>query len=155
MGSSAWDPRRFGDWADTSFARQRVTQLYDLQYAIPFPHRLLVSGGRCSAHRFPKLQEKGAQFGQIGGWERAMWFDRGGQAYTDEGLSFRDDEPWREAIRDECLAVRDAVGVMDHGGFTKYEVTGAGAEAFLSRMLTGTVPKEGRVKLSYMLTRKA
>lgn len=152
---SAWDPRRFGDWADTNFARQRVTQLYDLQYAIPFPHRLLASGRPLQrTPLYEKLLEKGAQFGQIGGWERAMWFDRGGQAYTDEGLSFRDDEPWREAIRDECLAVRDAVGVMDHGGFTKYEVTGAGAEAFLSRMLTGTVPKEGRVKLSYMLTPK-
>lgn len=152
---AAWDPRRFGDWADGDYARSRVVELYDLQYAIPFPHRLLASGrpvNRTPLH--DTLKAKGAQFGQIGGWERAMWFDRGGQAYDDARLGFRDDEPWREATRSECLAVRDAVGVMDHGGFTKYEVHGPGAEAFLNHVLSGTVPKLGRVKLSYLLTPK-
>ena len=150
---AAWDPRRFGGWADRDYARARVVELYDLQYAIPFPHRLLGSGR--PVHRTPlyeTLKARGAQFGQIGGWERAMWFDRGGQAYDDGKLSFRDREPWREAVRTECLAVRDAVGVMDHGGFTKFEISGPGAGGYLERILCGTVPRVGRVKLSYMLT---
>lgn len=150
---AAWDPRRFGSWADRDYAQSRVVELYDLQYAIPFPHRLLASGrpvNRTSLYEV--LKAKGAQFGQIGGWERAMWFDRGGEAYDDARLCFRDDEPWREAVRAEALAVRDAVGVMDHGGFTKYEVSGPGAASFLNTVLCGTPPKLGRVKLSYMLT---
>ena len=152
---SAWDPRRFGDWADTSFAQNRVVHLYDLQYAIPYPHRLLSSGRPVqSTPLYDTLKAKGAQFGQIGGWERAMWFDRGGHAYDDTALSFRDDEPWRDAIAHECRAVRDAVGVMDHGGFTKFDISGPGAETFLNTVLTGTAPREGRVKLSYMLTPK-
>ena len=152
---AAWDPRRFGDWADENYAIDRVVELYDLQYAIPFPHRLLPSGrplGRTPLYE--TLKYKGAQFGQIGGWERALWFDRGDQAYDSDKLSFRDEEPWREAVRYECEAVRDAVGVMDHGGFTKYEVSGPGAKAFLETALCGTAPRVGRVKLSYMLTPK-
>jgi len=150
---AAWDPRRFGSWADRAYASARVVELYDLQYAIPFPHRLLASGR--PVNRTPlynTLESRGAQFGQIGGWERALWFDRGGQAYDEGRLSFRDDEPWRNAVRAECEAVRDAVGVMDHGGFTKFEVSGPGARAYLEHVLCGTVPNVGRVKLSYMLT---
>ncbi len=152
---SAWDPRRFGDWADETHARARVVQLYDLQYAIPYPHRLLPSGRPVNrTPLYDTLAAKGAQFGQIGGWERAMWFDRGGNAYDNEKLSFRDREPWRDAVKAECEAVRDAVGVMDHGGFTKYEVSGPGAQSYLERIICGTVPKPGRIKLSYMLTPK-
>jgi dimethylglycine dehydrogenase len=43
---------------------------------------------------------------------------------------------------------------MDHGGFTKYDLRGPGAEAYLSRVLCGGIPKVGRVRLSYMLTPK-
>ncbi len=152
---AAWDPRRFGDWADPPYARSRVVELYDLQYAIPFPHRLLPSGRPVGqTPLYDRLAAKGAQFGQIGGWERALWFDRGGQAYDADKLSFRDREPWRAAVRRECEAVRDAVGVMDHGGFTKYEVSGPGAAAYLERLLCGALPRVGRVRLSYMLTPK-
>ena len=152
---AAWDPRRFGGWATRDYAERRVVQLYDYQYAIPFPHRLLPSGRPVQQTPiYDRLAAKGAQFGQIGGWERAMWFDRGGEAYDEARLSFRDHEPWRSAVKRECEAVRDAVGVMDHGGFTKYLVTGDGAEAFLNRVMCGAAPKAGRVKLSYMLTPK-
>ena len=41
---------------------------------------------------------------------------------------------------------------MDHGGFTKFEVEGAGAGAFLDRVFCGSLPRVGRVKLAYMLT---
>lgn len=152
---AAWDPRRFGQWADETYARDRVVELYDLQYAIPFPHRLLPSGRPVQqTPLYGVLRDKGAQFGQIGGWERALWFDRGDNEYDAEKLSFRDGEPWEDAVRQECMAVRDRVGVMDHGGFTKYEVEGPGATGFLDQVFCGAMPKVGRVKLSYMLTPK-
>jgi len=69
-------------------------------------------------------------------------------------LSFRNTEPWHAAVRRECETVRDGVGIMDHGGFTKYTVEGAGASAFLDRVFCGRLPEIGHVKLSYMLTSK-
>lgn len=149
---SAWDPRRFGDWADADYARARIVELYDLQYAIPYPHRLIQSGRPLrKTPLYDRLKTKGAVFGQVGGWERAFWFDRNDD-YDAAALSFRNTEPWREAVKHECETVRDRVGIMDHGGFTKYEVSGAGAEAYLDRVFCGRLPPEGRVRLSYMLT---
>lgn len=152
---SAWDPRRFGDWATPDYAHARAAQHYDLQYAIPYPHRIL-DRGRPVQHTplYDRLRDQGAVMGQIAGWERAFWFqtptlrDRG-----DASLSFHH-EPWQDAVRDECRTVMQSVGVMDHGGFTKYDLRGPGAEQFLSRVMCGGVPGVGRVRLSYMLTPK-
>jgi dimethylglycine dehydrogenase len=145
---AAWDPRRFGDWASHDYATERAVELYDLQYAIPFPHRILASAR--PVQRTPlygDLAARGAVFGQVGGWERAFWFgETGGQ--NEDDLSFRDSEPWRAAVRRECAAVRDGVGVMDHGGFTKFEVEGEGASAFLDRVFCGSLPKVGRVTVA-------
>ncbi len=156
---AAWDPRRFGNWATQDYAIRRAAELYGLQYAIPYPHRLLTSARPLQRTAlYERLAEKGAVFGQIGGWERAFWFagaDRPDPGHDGYGhLSFRDDEPWRAAVSGECAAVRDAVGVMDHGGFTKYEVEGPGAAAFLDQVFCGPLPRVGRVRLSYMLTPK-
>ncbi|MEM1300547.1 MAG: aminomethyltransferase family protein, partial [Pseudomonadota bacterium] len=96
--------------------------------------------------------QRGAVMGQIGGWERAMWFERVGARNTG-ALSFHE-EPWHAAVRAECETVRDAVGVMDHGGFTKYAVAGPGAATYLSKVFCGSLPAVGRVRLSYMLTNK-
>ena len=151
---AAWDPRRFGSWASQDYAVSRAVELYDLQYAIPYPHRLLTSGRPLRrTSLYDRLLSKGAVFGQVGGWERAFWFDTAGDD-DPAALSFRDEEPWRPAVARECAAVRDRVGVMDHGGFTKYEVEGPGAEAFLDRVFCGRLPAVGRVKLAYMLTPK-
>ncbi len=149
---AAWDPRRFGDWADAEYARARIVELYDLQYAIPFPHRIIQSGRPLQqTPLYARLRDEGAVFGQVGGWERAFWFDRAGN-HAPEKLSYRNAEPWRDAVRAECEGVRDGVGLMDHGGFTRYEVTGANAADFMDRVFCTPLPAVGRVKLAYMLT---
>ncbi len=151
---SFWDPRRFGEsWATFDYAVQRACELYEHQYAIPYPHRLWKSGR--PVQRTPlhdRLKARGAVFGQIAGWERAFWFET--EAVKDDGaLSFHH-EAWHEAVRAECEAVRDVVGVMDHGGFTRFEVEGPGATDFLDHVFCGAMPNPGRIKLSYMLTPK-
>lgn len=152
---AAWDPRRFGDWATLDYAHARASQHYDLQYAIPFPHRNMERGRPVQrTSLYDRLVQQGAVMGQIAGWERAFWFQT--DAIRDGGdanLSFHH-EPWQDAVAEECRTVARSVGVMDHGGFTKYDLRGPGAEAFLSRVLCGGVPKVGRVRLSYMLTPK-
>jgi len=151
---SAWDPRRFGDWATKHYAQTRIVDLYGLQYAIPYPHRVLSSARPVQqTPLYQTLKAQGAIYGQIGGWERAFWFDIRG-IHDPEHLSFRDDEPWCSAVQSECEAVRDRVGVMDHGGFTKFEVEGRDATAFLKRVFCTSMPVPGRVRLSYMLTPK-
>ena len=152
---STWDPRRFGEWATPDYAHARAAQHYDLQYAIPYPHRILTSGRPVQrTPLYDRLVADGAVMGQIAGWERAFWFRTPAVKDTGEdGLSFHE-EPWHAAVRTECQTVRDSVGVMDHGGFTRFSVTGPRAEAALSQVFCGTIPKPGQVRLGYMLTPK-
>ncbi|MGB0506939.1 MAG: GcvT family protein [Pikeienuella sp.] len=148
---SAWDPRRFGDWATQDYAAARASEHYDLQYAIPYPHRIMTSGRSVNqTPLYDHLKDQGAVMGQIGGWERAFWFKRDEVPDT---LSF-DHEPWQDAVQAECETVRDAVGVMDHGGFTKFVLEGPDAADVINRLICGTLPPVGRVRLSYMLTPK-
>ncbi len=150
---ASWDPRRFGDWATPDYAHARASEHYDLQYAIPYPHRNMRSGRPVQrSPLYDQLKQSGADMGQIGGWERAFWFETDDCPNTDE-LSFHK-EPWHDAIRQECLTVANSVGVMDHAGFTKFTVEGPGAEVFLNSLFCGSIPAPGRVRLSYMLTPK-
>ncbi|MBC6437592.1 MAG: FAD-dependent oxidoreductase [Rhodobacteraceae bacterium] len=151
---SFWDSRRFGEeWAGYDYTVKRASELYEHQYAIPYPHRLWKAGRPVqTTPLYNTLKARGAQFGQIAGWERAFWFETDA-VRNDGGLSFRH-EAWHDAVRAECEGVRDNVGVMDHGGFTRYEVEGSKATEFLNYVFCGTMPSVGRVKLSYMLTPK-
>ncbi|MEM9126004.1 MAG: FAD-dependent oxidoreductase [Pseudomonadota bacterium] len=152
---AAWDPRRFGDWATQDYAHARASQHYDLQYAIPYPHRNMQRGRPVQrTPLYDTLVQHGAVMGQIAGWERALWFQTDAvRDGGDDDLSFHH-EPWQNAVAQECRTVADSVGVMDHGGFTKYDLRGPGAGAFLSKVLCGGIPGPGRVRLSYMLTPK-
>jgi len=151
---SSWDPRRFDEaWATFKYTARRASELYEHQYAIPYPHRLWKSQRPVqTTPLYDRLKEKGAVFGQIAGWERAFWFQTD-QIKDDGKLSFYH-ECWHDAVRAECRGVRDHVGVMDHGGFTRYEVEGPGATDYLTHVFCGAMPNVGRVKLSYMLTPK-
>ncbi|MDW3178247.1 MAG: FAD-dependent oxidoreductase [Acidimicrobiia bacterium] len=149
-----WDPRRYGSWARAgvgrdSYANTRVREMYEHQYGAPFPHRIWQSARPVQQTAlYDTLAAKGARFGQIAGWERAFWF--GADEYSHDALSYRD-EHWHEAVAEECRAVRDHVGVMDHGGFTRYAISGPGAADYLDRVICTRLPSIGRVRLSYLL----
>jgi dimethylglycine dehydrogenase len=87
-------------------------------------------------------------FGARGGWERATWFVPDGHA-AEQRLSFHRTN-WHDAVGEECRAVRERVGVLDLGGFAKFEVAGPGAAACLDRLICGRLPKVGRIALAYM-----
>jgi dimethylglycine dehydrogenase len=54
-------------------------------------------------------------------------------------------------VRDECRAVRSAVGLLEIATFARYEVTGPGARVWLDRVVAGRLPREGRIALAPML----
>ena len=68
------------------------------------------------------LKARGAQFSQVFGWERARWYDPSGKG---EQFSFKRSN-WWDHVRNECLAVRERVGLMDLSTFAKFEITGPG-----------------------------
>jgi len=144
----AVDPRRFTDFANQAYTRAKAVELYQNEYAVVFPLQERPAGRPAkTTPLFHQLKAKGAMFGARGGWERATWFAPDG-APAREQPSFRRTN-WFEAVGRECRAVRERVGVLDLGGFSKFEVTGPGAAAFLDRLTTGRLPGPGRISLAY------
>ena len=56
-----------------------------------------------------------------------------------------------EIVDAECKAVRAGVGLLDITGFSRFEVSGDGAEAWLNKMFSTKLPIAGRARLAVML----
>lgn len=57
-----------------------------------------------------------------------------------------------DIVTEECKATREAVGLLDISGFSRFEVSGVGAEAWLNHVMACDLPKAGRAKLAPMLS---
>ncbi len=147
------DPRRYTDYANQAYTAAKAVELYQNEYAIGFPHEERPAGRPAkTTPLYPLLESRGAMFGARGGWERAAWFvPEGEEKKLDLTLHYGN---WHEAVGEECRAVRERVGILDLGGFSKYEIGGPGAAAFLDRLISGRLPREGRISLSYFCNDK-
>ncbi|MET1012433.1 MAG: glycine cleavage T C-terminal barrel domain-containing protein, partial [Actinomycetota bacterium] len=88
----------------------------------------------------PWHEEHGAVFEDVGQWKRPRYFPG-------------DREDMDAAVARECLAVRNAAGVLDASTLGKIEVVGPDAAAFLDRMYTNrmsTLPV-GSIRYGFML----
>ena len=54
-------------------------------------------------------------------------------------------------VAEECEAVRERVGLVDISGFSRFEVSGKGAQEWLDRVMASRLPAPGRAKLAPML----
>lgn len=148
-----FDQRRYTDYADKQYVIDKAIELYQNEYAIGFANEERAAGRpRKTTALYQTLKAKGAMFGARGGWERAAWFPRNPAEAKQEPSFHRTN--WHDAVGEECKAVAERVGVMDLGGFSKFIVSGPGAEKWLDGLVCGALPKLGRVSLAYSLTEK-
>jgi len=147
-----FDRRRYTRYADAAYTRAKAIEVYQNEYAPAYPNEEREAGRPLkTSSLYASLKAKGAHFGARGGWERAIFFDPEDRV-TDHTLSFRRRRSWWSAIAAEVQAVRERVGVADLPGFSKFEVSGAGAETFLDSVTCSRLPQLGRVGLAYALT---
>ncbi len=157
QGQTEWDmwscdPRRFTAFAsDRDYAVAKGVEVYGHEYAIHFPRHTWPAGrNRKLSPIHDRVAALGAQFGVYNGWERANWYAQPGDDVSEASTqTFTRDGPWQKRIREECLAVRDAAGILDLPGFSRFRVQGPGAREWLSCMITGNVPAKGRIGLGY------
>jgi dimethylglycine dehydrogenase len=144
-----FDPRRFGDWAAKEYTSTVAVADYQHMYYCYKPaEQHEVGRGLRKSSLYDVLKARGAQFSQIFGWERTRWYDRTGKGET---FSFKRSN-WWSAVREECLAVRERVGLMDLSTFAKFEVAGPDAFTFLERICANKVPAgDGRIMLGHLL----
>ena len=146
------DRRRYTAYADVAYAKAKAVEVYQNEYAPAYPNEERAAGRPLKTSSLhARLKAKRAHFGARGGWERAVYFDPDG-SISEHTLSFRRERSWWNAIAAEVRAVRERVGVLDLPGFTKFEVSGRGAEAFLDTLTCSRLPRLGRIGLAYVLT---
>jgi dimethylglycine dehydrogenase len=150
----AVDPRRFGPYTSKRYVVQKNEETYRNVFVIHFPDEERPDARPAKTSPvYDKLKHMGAVFGQRYGWERANWFAPAGVEAKDQ-WSFRRSN-YFEHVGNECRRLRESVGVIDLTPFTKHEVTGLGAEAWLDRLVANKVPgKVGRMALCHALTRR-
>ncbi|RTE65127.1 FAD-dependent oxidoreductase [Amphritea opalescens] len=120
------------------YLEERTTESLGLLYETHFPFKQFKTArGVRRSVLHDQLKAQGAVFGVESGWERANWFANEGQTAEYE-LSFGR-QNWFDNNRAEHEAVRTSVGVIDQSSFSKYQIEGPDAEAFLNRICSNNV----------------
>src|SRR5437660_1414837 len=118
---------------------EALSQYYDIKY--PGEEKQAGRPLRVSP-AYPRHQELGAAFGEKGGWERVNWYESNA-AGGDASLRPRGwaGENWSPAIEVEALAARESAALFDQSSFSKLEVLGPGALAFLETLCANRIDR--------------
>ncbi|WP_289150757.1 sarcosine oxidase subunit alpha [uncultured Salipiger sp.] len=99
-------------------------------------------GGHFEVTRKTRIDEwaaaHGAAFEPVGQWRRAWYFPKAGESMDD-------------AVRRECAATRESLGIFDASTLGKIEVVGPDAVEFMNRMYTNPWTKLGVGRCRYGL----
>jgi dimethylglycine dehydrogenase len=145
------DVARFGAFATPKYTSIKVPENYSRRFRLAYPNEELPAAR--PVRRSPiyeRLKAAGACMGANYGLENALWFAPRGVEPT-ETPTYRRSEAF-PIVREECQAVRRAVGLYETTNYGKYEVCGRGARAWLDRVFSSRLPSVGRLALAPMLS---
>jgi glycine cleavage system aminomethyltransferase T/glycine/D-amino acid oxidase-like deaminating enzyme len=138
------DLNRFGrQYRSRSYTLARSYEALSQYYDIKYPGEEKQAGRPLRVSPvYARHKELAASFGEKGGWERVNWY-ASNAARGDESLRPRGwaGENWSPAIEVEARAARESVALFDQSSFSKLEVLGPGALAFLERMCANRIDR--------------
>ncbi len=146
----AMDIARYGKWISPGYTTPKVIENYRNRFSVVYPNEELPAARPCqTTPMYDIFDGMNAVWGQQNGLEVVNYFALAGDERY-ETPSFRRSNAW-EATAQEVKAVREAVGINEVQNFGKFMVRGAGARAWLDRIMAGRIPKVGRLSLTPML----
>ena len=143
------DVARFGTFAENrTYIKEMTGQFYSRRFVMTYPNEQLWAGRPLKmAPAYDAMTEAGAQWGVSWDLEVPIYFAPKG---FEEIPSLRRSNAF-DIVGEECRGVRDGVGILDIAGFSRYEVSGPNAQAWLDKMIAGRLPGPGRIRLAVML----
>ncbi len=140
--------------ATASFLTARVQEAVANQFEMHWPYKQMKTArGLCRSPLHEAFAAQGAVFGAPTGWERPLWF-----AATADEAEIRysyGDQPWWPAAAREAQALQERAALFELSPFTKIEVAGPEAEAFLQGLCANDLAgAPGRLTYSQMLNRR-
>lgn len=149
----AMDVARFGRWISPGYTLPKVIENYQKRFSVSYPNEELPAARpHHTTPMYDIFSDMGAVWGQQFGLEVPNYFAQGDEPRY-ETPSFRRSDAF-DATGREVRAVRTAVGINEVQNFGKYLISGAGARAWLDRVMAGRVPAKGRLSLTPMLSPK-
>ena len=132
------DIARMGRWASQRrWMHERTVESLGGLYAMHWPNKQPETArGLRRLPLDPAYRAAGASMGQVGGWERPLWFDPSAGANGPTVRYSYVDPSWFPVVRDEVRATREGVALYDLTTYAKFEVAGPGALAGLDRLVT-------------------
>jgi dimethylglycine dehydrogenase len=146
--ADAWpmDIARYGGFAcNREYIKQTTGQFYSRRFVMTYPNEQLSAGRplkKSPAH--DAMNADGTMWGCSWGLEIPLVF---GPPGFKETPTLKRSNAF-DIVGEECRAVREHVGLLDIAGFSRYEVTGKDARAWLDRTVAGRLPAPGRARLA-------
>ncbi len=150
--ADAWpmDIARYGEFtSNREYIKQTTGQFYSRRFVMTYPNEQLPAGRPLKkSAAYTAMSNAGALWGELWGLEVPLCFGPEGFAETP---SLKRSNAF-DLVAEECKAVREQVGLLDITAFSRYEISGAGAEVWLDRILACPLPKPGRSRLAPMVS---
>ena len=143
------DVARFGKYAENrDYIREKTGQFYSRRFVMTYPNEQLWEARPLrTSPAYAEMTEAGANWGEMYGLEIPIYFaDKG----FEETPTLKRSNAF-DIVGEECRTVRETCGILDITGFSRYEVTGPNATAWLDKMMASRLPGDGRIRLAPML----
>lgn len=153
ISMASFDPRRFGARIDDEYRLSKAKEDYHLRHEIPYPNLdrpVCRPSHSKTSPLYAALRAKGAVYQDVYGWERPYFYARDGIA-PEPVHSFRRTY-LHDVLRAEVEAMRSGAAIADLSAFSKIEIYGDDATAFLERVSSNHLPrKPGSISLTYLV----
>ena len=145
------DVARYGDFAQNKrFIKETTGQFYSRRFVMTYPNEQLPAGRPMKmAPAHADMTAAGCRWGVSYGLETPLYFAPS-EDFVEKPTLRRSNA--HEIVAAECKNVRENVGLLDISGFSRFEVTGADAEAWLDHVMASKLPAPGRARLAPMLS---
>jgi len=143
------DVARYGAFAaNREYLKQTTRQFYARRFVMTYPNERLPAGRPLKRPpAYDSMSAAGAQWTASWGLEVPVYFAPKG--FTETPTLRRSNA--FALVGQECRTVRNAVGLVDTTGFSRYEISGPNARTWLDRLFAGKLPEPGRARLAPML----
>jgi len=116
-----------------SHMTERMKEAVSDQFTMHWPFKQPYAGrGLRTSPLHEKWAKQGAVFGVTAGWERGLWYAR---SEAEKNLPYSvGAQPWQSIIEREACEMEEGAVLLDLSPFTKIDVSGSDALAFLERI---------------------
>ncbi len=146
------DVARYGEFASSRGYLEATTgQFYKRRFVMTYPNEQLPAGRPLKVSAVhADLERVGARWGVSWGLETPLYFVPDDPGFTETPTLRRSNA--FDVVGREVRATRQGVGILDTTAFSRYQVRGPGARAWLEQLVASKVPTRGGIRLAPMLS---